>query len=436
MIVEILVTGQEILTGAVIDSNSAHIAHKLETVGLQVARHSCAGDDIEALSSILKEIGGRAEICVVTGGLGPTSDDITAEAAARAAGIELVLDRTALNAIAALFKARQRFMSPSNQKQAMLPKGAEYLPNPVGTAPGFYLSIGRCAFFFLPGVPFEMQRMLGDVVMPRIERLRGTDKEVSKGKAFATFGLTEAATGERLAGFAAEFPDLTLGFRALFPEIQVKLYGRDKDKINLGQRMETAGEWVLKKLGRYVFSVDGSAMEVIIGRLLSQRNATLAVAESCTGGLISHWLTNVPGSSKYFLLAGVAYSNDAKIKLLGVSSRTVERWGAVHEETVKEMAQGVRRIGGATYGLATSGIAGPEGGTADKPVGTVCVGLAAEHFVQGYRFHFPFGDRLMKKKIFAIAALDVLRRNLQGEEAEDTVNNKSFSASSTGRGAL
>ena len=173
MIAEILVTGQEILTGAVIDSNSAYIAQELETAGLQVARHNCVGDDIEALASILKEIGGRAEICVVTGGLGPTSDDITAEAAARAAGVELVLDRAALNAIAALFKVRQRCMSPSNQKQAMLPKGAECLPNPVGTAPGFYLSIGRCAFFFLPGVPFEMQRMLGDIVMPRIEKLRG-----------------------------------------------------------------------------------------------------------------------------------------------------------------------------------------------------------------------------------------------------------------------
>ncbi|MFH2219818.1 MAG: competence/damage-inducible protein A [Pseudomonadota bacterium] len=428
MIAEILVTGREILTGAVMDSNSAHIARALETVGLQVVRHSCVGDDLDRLVAVIKEIGNRAQICVVTGGLGPTSDDITAEAAAKAAGVELVLDQEALKAIEALFKARQRFMSPSNQKQAMLPKGSEHLDNPVGTAPGFYLNIGRCAFFFLPGVPLEMQRMLGDVVMPRIEELRGTDKTFTRVKDISTFGLTESATGERLSGFAAEFPDIALGFRALFPEIQVKLYGRGKDEINLGQRMERASEWVLKKLGRYVFSVDGNAMEAIIGRLLGQRRATLAVAESCTGGLISHWLTNVPGSSKYFLFAGVAYSNDAKIKILGVSSKTIERRGAIHEETVKEMAQGIRRIAGATYGLATSGIAGPEGGTAEKPVGTVCVGLAAEHFARGYRFHFPFGDRLMKKKIFAIAALDVLRRELQGEEAEELADNNSFSA--------
>jgi len=413
MITEILATGQEILTGTVIDSNSAHIAQELEEAGLEVVRHSCVGDDLDALVSILQEIGGRADIGIVTGGLGPTSDDITAEAAAKAAGVELALDTKAFNAIEALFKARQRFMSPSNKKQAMLPKGSECLKNPVGTAPGFYLSIGRCMFFFLPGVPHEMERMLADVVMPRIEKIQGIDKDVRIVKTIATFGLGEAATGERLDGFEAEFPDLTLGIRAKLPEIQVKLYGREKDEKSLCRRMEKASAWVLEKLGRYVFSVDGNAMEVIVGELLGQNKATLAVAESCTGGLISHWLTNVPSSSDYFLFSGVTYSNDAKIKILGVSAETINRCGAVHEETVKEMAEGARRIVGATYGLATSGIAGPAGGSADKPVGTICIGLATDSAVEAYRFNFPFGNRLMKKKIFAIAALDVLRHKLQ-----------------------
>jgi nicotinamide-nucleotide amidase len=413
MITEILATGQEIITGTVIDSNSAHIAQALEEAGLEVVRHSCVGDDLDALVSILQEIGGRADIGVVTGGLGPTSDDITAEAAAKAAGVELALDPTALNAIEALFKARQRFMSPSNKKQAMLPAGFECLHNPVGTAPGFCLKIGQCVFFFLPGVPHEMQRMLADVVIPRIEKIQGIDKDIRMVKTIATFGLGEAATGERLDGFAAEFPDLILGIRAKIPEIQVKLYGRDRDEKSLCERMEKASAWVLEKLSRYVFSVDGNAMEIIIGELLGQNKATLAVAESCTGGLISHWLTNVPGSSGYFLFSGVTYSNDAKIKILGVSAETINRCGAVHEETVKEMAEGARRIGRATYGLATSGIAGPDGGSADKPVGTVCIGLATDSFAEAYRFNFPFGNRLMKKKIFAIAALDVLRHKLQ-----------------------
>jgi nicotinamide-nucleotide amidase len=251
------------------------------------------------------------------------------------------------------------------------------------------------------------------VVIPRIEKIQGINKDVRMIKTIATFGLTEAATGERLDGFAAEFPDLLLGIRAKFPEIQVKLYGRGKDENSLGQLIKKASAWVLDRIGRYAFSVDGKAMEVIIGELLGQNKATLAVAESCTGGLISHWLTNVPGSSEYFLFSGVTYSNDAKKKILGVSSETINRCGAVHEETVKEMAQGARRIVGATYGLATSGIAGPAGGSADKPVGTVCIGLSTDSSAETYRFHFPFGNRLMKKKIFTIAALDVLRQKLQ-----------------------
>ncbi|OEU67424.1 MAG: damage-inducible protein CinA [Desulfobacterales bacterium PC51MH44] len=414
MIAEILVTGQEILSGAVIDSNSDRIAQALEKIGLEVIRHSCVGDDMETLVSIIKEIGERADVAVVTGGLGPTTDDITAEAAAKAAGVELILNRSALSDIENLFKAKKRPMSRSNKKQAMLPRGSEYLHNPVGTAPGFHLKIGRCLFFFIPGVPFEMRRMLSDVVLPQIDKLQGRSGEVNLVKTITTFGLTEAIIGERLAGLTSEIPGIKLGIRAKFPEIQVKLYGRSKDDQSLHQVMERASEWVLKKLGKNAFSDDGSSMEAVVGALLSGKKATLAVAESCTGGLISHWLTNVPGSSNYFLFSGVTYSNEAKAKVLGVSSETLKRYGAVHEETAKEMAEGVRRVAGSTYGLATSGIAGPDGGTDDKPVGTVCIGLAGPHFAKGFRFFFPFDRRLRNKKIFAMKALDLLRQELQG----------------------
>ena len=225
--------------------------------------------------------------------------------------------------------------------------------------------------------------------------------------------MGESEAGERLTDFGEEFPDIRLGMRAKYPEIHIHLYGRDKDAKRLEQVMEKASEWVLNKIGSQVFSVEGQSMEALIGDFLRQEKATLAVAESCTGGLISHWLTNVPGSSDYFLFSGVTYSNDAKIKILGVSPETLKHWGAVHVETVKEMAAGARRVTGATYGLATSGIAGPDGGTTEKPAGTVCIGLAAVDAIEAYRFHFPYGDRLMKKKIFALAALDVLRRKLQ-----------------------
>jgi len=413
MIAEILITGQEILTGAVLDSNSAHIAQALEEAGLEVMRHICVGDDEEMLIAVMQEIGSRADIAVVTGGLGPTSDDITAEAAAEAAGVELYLNNDALKSIEDLFKARRRLMSPSNKKQAMLPRGSECLYNPVGTAPGFHLKISRCSFFFVPGVPSEMRRMLADTVIPRIEQKLGTSKLKSIVKTIATFGLSESEAGERLTGFREKFPDIRLGMRAKFPEIHIHLYGRGKDAKSLDQLMERASEWVLNKIGSRAFSVEGQSMEALIGDLLRREKATLAVAESCTGGLISHWLTNVPGSSDYFIFSGVTYSNDAKIKILGVSSETLKRCGAVHTETVKEMAAGARRVAGATYGLATSGVAGPDGGTTDKPVGTVCIGLATADSIEEYRFHFPYGDRLMKKKIFALAALDVLRRKLR-----------------------
>ncbi|MGD9383652.1 MAG: CinA family nicotinamide mononucleotide deamidase-related protein, partial [Desulfobacterales bacterium] len=363
MIIEILATGDEIRTGAAIDSNSAHIAQVLEQAGLEAIRHTCVGDDMDMMVSVIKEIGGRANVAVVTGGLGPTKDDITAEAAAKAKGVELALDRSVLGAVENFFKTRKRAMSSSNKKQAMLPIGSEPLNNPVGSAPGFLLKIDRCWFFFVPGVPFEMKRMLSDEVLPRLQKLRGGTGELSLVKTLSTFGLAESVVGELLTGLSTEFPEITPGFRSKFPEIQVKLYIRGEDDQVLRRILENASQWVFEKLGKNIFSMDGASMQAVVGRLLSAKQATLAVAESCTGGLISHLITNVPGSSGYFLFSGVTYSNQAKTKVLGVSSQVLQKYGAVHEETVKMMAQGVRHAAGATYGLATSGIAGPDGGT-------------------------------------------------------------------------
>ncbi|MCJ7617725.1 MAG: nicotinamide-nucleotide amidohydrolase family protein, partial [Desulfobacterales bacterium] len=197
-----------------------------------------------------------------------------------------------------------------------------------------------------------------------------------------------------------------------FPIIYVKLYIREKDKERANILLENASEFVLNKIGEFAFSADGESMEALLGGLLRGEKATIAVAESCTGGLISHLLTNVPGSSDYFLFSGVAYSNKAKIKVLGVSEATLKEYGAVHEETVKQMADGARRVAGATYGISTSGIAGPGGGTNEKPVGTLCIGIATPDSVEAYRFNFQLNERLRNKRIFAITALDLLRRKL------------------------
>jgi nicotinamide-nucleotide amidase len=411
---EILATGDEIRSGALVDSNSAYISQKLEETGISVVRHSCVGDNSDILTAILKEIGSRTDICVVTGGLGPTSDDLTSESAAKAAGVKLAINKKALSSVEEFFKARKRLYSSSNKKQAMLPKGSECLFNPVGSAPGFSLKIDRCLFFFLPGVPPEMRKMLSDKVLPRIEKLQGKTKAYCQNRTISTFGLTEAAVNEKLTDFPDLFKELKLGLRANFPVIQVKLYGTGEDVNSLNELLDKASGWISQKIGKRIVSVNGSSMERVIGDLLIGKKATIAVAESCTGGLISHLLTNVPGSSGFFLFSGVTYSNQSKIKVLGVSPSTLEKYGAVHEETAKEMAKGAKRISGATYGLSTTGIAGPDGGTESKPVGTVCIGLATPDTVFTHRFHFSSFNRLMNKKIFAITALDLLRRELLG----------------------
>ena len=414
MFAEILATGDEIRSGSLIDSNSAYVAEQLEAAGVPVRRHHCVGDQFDELASILKEIGGRSDIAVVTGGLGPTTDDLTAEAAAFAAGVDLVMETRALAMIEEFFEKRQRLMSVSNKKQAMLPRGAETLYNPMGTAPGFYMKIMQCHFFFLPGVPAEMHRMLTQEVLPRIHKLSGGAKLHCMIKTITTFGLTESAAGEKVAGVTSEFPDIKLGLRAKFPEIHVKLY-LNGDKIDaMNERIAAAVQWVATQIGRYVLSVEGESMQQVIGNLLRQRSSTLAVAESCTGGRIANWLTDVSGCSDYFLFSGVTYADDAKMKILGVPREILEKYGAVHEETAKAMAAGARRICGADYAIATSGIAGPTGGTEDKPVGTVCIGLATPKALTGRRLYFPFGKRSMNKSIFAMAALDILRRELLG----------------------
>ena len=412
MIVEILSTGDEIRTGAVIDSNSAYIAQKLEESGIKVNRHSCVGDDVAILTSVMQEIGNRADFALVTGGLGPTADDLTAEAAANAVGVDLVLDHKALQSIEDFFKNRKYIMNESNRKQAMLPYGAESIYNPIGSAPGFFIKIKKCYFFFMPGVPFEMKKMLSDTIITKIDELSGREKQLCMVKTISTFGITEAATGEKLAGLTSKFPEIKVGFRSKFPEIHVKLYLYGENEKVLNARMKEVCDWTLEKIGNKAFSVDGSPLEEIIGILLRQKRATLAIAESCTGGLLSHRLTNIPGSSDYFLFSGITYSNESKIKVLGVSPATIQKYGAVHQETAKEMAEGARRIAGATYGLSTSGIAGPGGGTDEKPVGTICIGIASPSGTKGIRLKSVFDKRSMNKKVFAMQAMDFLRREL------------------------
>lgn len=412
MIGEILSTGDEICMGAIVDSNSAHIAIKIQEAGVTVTRHNCVGDDMDALVSVLKEIGSRADILIVTGGLGPTSDDLTAEAAAMASKSELVLNQDCVNYIEQFFAQFSWKMSRSDYKQALLPEPADPIFNLVGTAPGFILNIGKCRCYFLPGVPKEMEKMMTESVLPDILKVQGQETSVFGIKQLSVFGLPEATVNDRLDGFEKIFPHVKLGMLARFPTITVKVTAIGNDQAVIDNELKVAGKWVYEKLKGNVFSSDGNSMEVEIGELLKKNKATIAIAESCTGGLVSHLLTNVAGSSDYFLFSGVTYSNQSKSRVLGVSKDTIKTYGAVSEETVKSMAEGVRKTSNATIGLATSGIAGPSGGTEEKPVGTVCIGISTENEVIAHTFHSPFKERLSNKEIFAICALDYLRKQI------------------------
>ncbi len=410
---EILATGDEIRTGALVDSNSAFAAEQLEQHGVVVTRHHSVGDDLTALVEVIAEISRRADVAVVTGGLGPTVDDRTVEAAARVAGVQLSVDPKAMADIETFFSKRGRPCSPTNRKQAMIPQGAICLYNPIGTAPGVRLNINRCTFFFLPGVPVEMKQMFSEQVLPQIMALQGHKRQYSLVRTISTFGLPESLVGEKIAAVSDQFPEIILGLRAKFPEIQVKLYLRTEDE-SAGQKiLADADRWITEILGRHVFSHAGRPLAEEVGRLLQAQNATLALAESCTGGLVANWITNTAGSSDYFLFSAVTYHNAAKVKVLGVSEQTLLEKGAVDEETARQMAEGTRGLSGATYGLAITGIAGPGGGSDEKPVGTVCMALATAEQTICRQFCLSFGQRLMNKRMFAMAALDMLRRHVQ-----------------------
>ncbi len=412
MIAEIIATGDEIRTGALVDRNSSYIADKLEELGVAVSRHICVGDDLAQTRAVLRETADRADIAIVTGGLGPTVDDLTTRAAAEAKGVALQLDPAALEMVTAFFKKRDFPMSPQNRKQAFFPETAVCIPNPVGTAPGFELQIEDCLFFFMPGVPHEMKRMLDDAILPAILKLSGETHMVARVKTICSFGLGESVVDEKLSGITDEFPEIQLGLRATFPVIQVKLYGRGENRQNLEKQITISEKRVCDLLGDTVFSTEGHSMAQTLGQLLAEKQATVAVAESCTGGLIASQLTDVPGSSDYFLFSGVTYANAAKEEILGVPRDVLVQHGTVHPETARHMALGARKISGADYAIATSGIAGPGGGTDEKPVGTLCVGLATPQSSRGFRYNFPFRDRGQNKKLFAAVAMNKLRKEL------------------------
>lgn len=410
-------TGNEVLLGDIVDTNSAFLCRQLKRLGVTVIKTSAVPDALPALVDEIKSIASTADVCVMTGGLGPTSDDLTTLAFAEAAGVKIVLDDAAMNSMKKFFDKRGFDMTPANEKQAMLPKGATFMENLHGTAPGFSMTIGNCRFFCMPGVPREMERMFDLNVRPQLNEITGHAGEIQIIR-LMLFGMHEARVEEALSGFNQVFPEIHLGFRIKFPMIEVKLSlcedtaSREQNDQDGASQMRQAKQWVMERIGSKVISDRGLTLAQEVGRLLAARGQTLSVAESCTGGLVAHLVTDVPGASDYFLFSATTYANSAKEAILNVSHETLENNGAVDETTALEMAVGVKNAGGSDWAVSTTGIAGPSGGSEDKPVGTVCIGVAGPFESHSQRFMLDSGDRERNKQLFAAMALEMLRREL------------------------
>jgi nicotinamide-nucleotide amidase len=380
------------------------------------------GDYPERLSWAWEHCFDQADVVISTGGLGPTADDLTNETLARVAGVALVLDQAEADRIRGFFERVGRSMPENNLRQAMLPAGYELIRNDLGTAPGYRLAVSRgghrSVAVVLPGVPREMKPMVEQQVIPWLAASRGEETNVLS-RTFQTFGMSESALDEALAGVVAP-EEGRLAFRASFPEVSVRLSVMGKPD-EARARLTDLGDRIAKRIGPAVYGEGSATMQGVVGELLRSRKETLAVAESCTGGLIGSRVTDVPGSSDYYCGGVVAYRNDVKRQVLGVSATTLRMFGAVSEETASEMAIGVRRLTGATVGLATTGIAGPGGGTPEKPVGTVAIalstGAADEVRSKTYRL---WGTRDWIKLLTSQVALDWVRRHALGLDPLDS----------------
>jgi nicotinamide-nucleotide amidase len=413
----VITIGDELLRGEIVDSNKSHLSQQMLLLDLETARHVSVPDDPPAMDEVLREAAARARVVLVSGGLGPTRDDLTTEVAARAFGRKLYRDAEALEHIRAFFRRFNREMAENNAKQADFPEGAVVLANPLGTAPGFMLEVPHpdgepTQLFFMPGVPRELYRMLEHEVMPRVAARLG-QKRVVRARLLRTFGIGESNLDRILHDIAKDDADAVLGFRTQFPDNLVRALVRAADERTAEQRLDALEHEIRARLGDLVLGVGERGLHEIAAELLREKKRTIAVAESLTGGLITSRLTDVPGSSAYLLASFVTYANDAKVRELGVDPDALARHGAVSEPVARQMAEGARRRAGTDLGLATTGVAGPDGGSPEKPVGTVWIALADAGGTVAHRYQM-MTDRLRNKELASQLALDWVRRRLLG----------------------
>lgn len=407
MLAAVLSTGTELTRGELVNTNASWLSEELTSLGFEVVEHLTVDDDRERIVAAVRTLAARVDVVVCTGGLGPTTDDLTAAAVAEAIGVPLERDEPSLEQIRRFFEKIGRPMSSWNEKQADLPQGCTVLPNSNGTAPGFAVRHGRAHMFFMPGVPREMKAMFAEHAAPAIASV--VDRRTHQIH-LRTLGIGESDIQQRLADVEAAHPGITLGYRAHMPEVEVKVHARAESEADAQRRARDVADLVRARLGDAVYGERDDTFPAVLGQLMRNRGLTLALAESCTGGLVGEMLTAVPGSSDYLLLDVVAYANGAKTHVLGVEPELLRAHGSVSGEVARAMAEGALRVGHADLAVSITGIAGPTGGSDDKPVGTVFFGLArkGQPTEQHHRV-FP-GDRERIRILAAYTALRLIHR--------------------------
>ncbi len=402
---EILTIGNEIVTGLVADTNSGVITRRLDSLGISVPRHVSVGDDKEEIAEALKQALERVDCVILTGGLGPTHDDITKQVLCRFFDSGLVTDAEVKHRIDSIFQSRGRETPQAAYTQAEVPEKATILHNTQGTAPGLLFEKNGKRVYSLPGVPLEAEHLLETYIVPHLENL-GTIKV--QHRILKTTGSPESVLWEEIGPVSPFEEYVRVASLPSLLGVRIRFTATGKDSKETTAQLDDAEKLLREKIDHHIFAVDDETLEGNIGDLLKKKKWTLAVAESCTGGLIGHRLTNVSGSSEYFLEGAVTYSNEAKQTRLGLDSALIEAHGAVSEEVATAMAEGIRHKSGSDFGLAVTGIAGPTGGTPDKPVGLTFIAVTGPQGTRCEQFRFH-QDRVRNKERAAQAALNLLR---------------------------
>ncbi len=403
--------GTEMLLGQNVDTNSSWIAGELALLGIDVYGFQAVGDNEKRIETALKLACERSQMVITTGGLGPTVDDVTRKVMGRLAQKQLVFhDHLAKKIEERFAKFRPGKPFPKvNLNQAFIPQGATIIPNENGTAPGFILKVGKSHLACLPGVPSEMKAMFEENLKPFLKSLSPSGT-IIKSRVFRTTGIDESALNEKIVDIFEKSTNPTVGVLAHWEGVDIRLSAKAESEVQADRLIEDLGKTLTTRLPNYIYGWDKDDLETIVGRMLTTRQMTIATAESCSGGLIAHRVTQVPGSSNYFLRGYVVYSNEAKHDALEVDSQLIRLKGAVSREVAEALAANVRRIAKADIGLSTTGIAGPSGGSAEKPVGLVYVGITDDQSTQVFEFRFT-GNRESVKKRTSQAALEILRRH-------------------------